>query len=60
MGIALPFIRIRYSYLTGSTLRAATACYGDSFTFLYVDDVRTSQETHYWPPRLVMGILYYF
>jgi hypothetical protein len=24
---------------------ASTACYGDSFTFLYVDDVRTSQET---------------
>jgi hypothetical protein len=22
------------------------ACYRDSFTFLYVDDVRTSQETH--------------
>jgi hypothetical protein len=21
------------------------ACYGNSFTFLYVDDVRTSQET---------------
>jgi hypothetical protein len=25
---------------------ASTACYGDSFTFLYVDDVRTSEETH--------------
>jgi hypothetical protein len=24
---------------------ASTACYGDSFTFLFVDDVRTSQET---------------
>jgi hypothetical protein len=24
---------------------ASTACYRDSFTFLYVDDVRTSQET---------------
>jgi hypothetical protein len=27
-------------------LRASTACYRDGFTFLYVDDVRTSQETH--------------
>jgi hypothetical protein len=27
-------------------LRASTACYGDRYTFLYVDDVRTSQETH--------------
>jgi hypothetical protein len=25
---------------------ASTVCYGDIFTFLYVDDVRTSQETH--------------
>jgi hypothetical protein len=25
-----------------TTLQASTACYGDSFTFLYVDDVRTS------------------
>jgi hypothetical protein len=28
-----------------TTLLACTACYGDSFTFSYVDDVRTSQET---------------
>jgi hypothetical protein len=26
-------------------VRVSTACYRDSFTFLYVDDVRTSQET---------------
>jgi hypothetical protein len=25
---------------------ASAACYGDGFTFLYVDDVRTSQEAH--------------
>jgi hypothetical protein len=24
------------------------ACYMDSFTFLYVDDVRNSQEAHVW------------
>jgi hypothetical protein len=36
-----PYIFVcRYSYLTEST-----ACYGDSFTFLYVDDVHTLQET---------------
>jgi hypothetical protein len=29
-----------------TTLEASTACYGHSFTFLYVDDVRISQETH--------------
>jgi hypothetical protein len=27
---------------------AVTACYRNSFTFLYVDAVRTSQETHIW------------
>jgi hypothetical protein len=31
-------------YLT--TLQTYTACYKDSFTFLYVDDIRTPQETH--------------
>jgi hypothetical protein len=31
-----------------TTLYASTAYYGDSFTILYVDDVRTSQETHLW------------
>jgi hypothetical protein len=34
------------SYLT--TLYASTACYRDSFTLLYVDDVRTAQETRLW------------
>jgi hypothetical protein len=32
------------SYLTGN-MHASTACYGDCFTFIYVDEVRTSQET---------------
>jgi hypothetical protein len=27
-------------------LWASTAWYGESFTFLYVDDVPTSQKTH--------------
>jgi hypothetical protein len=27
-------------------LRVSTACYGDGFTFSYVDDVITLQETH--------------
>jgi hypothetical protein len=29
-----------------TTLRTSTACYGDRFTFLYVDDVRTPYETY--------------
>jgi hypothetical protein len=29
-----------------TTLQASTVCYGDSFTFLYAYNVRTSQETH--------------
>jgi hypothetical protein len=37
-------------------LWASTACYGDSFAFLYVDHVRTSQETHLWAPRSVTEI----
>jgi hypothetical protein len=28
------------------TLWASTACYRDSFTFLYVDGIHTLQETH--------------
>jgi hypothetical protein len=40
-GIALLFICRRCSYLTGDTHTT-----GNSFTFLYADDVRTSQETH--------------
>jgi hypothetical protein len=31
------------------------ACYGGSFTFLYVDDVRTSQEAHLWAPTADYG-----
>jgi hypothetical protein len=27
-------------------IRVPTACYGDTFTFFYVDDVCTSQEAH--------------
>jgi hypothetical protein len=33
---------------TEKHLRASTACYAESFTFLYVIDVRTSQQTHLW------------
>jgi hypothetical protein len=29
--------------------------YGDSFTFLYVDDARTSQETHLWSIKTSYG-----
>jgi hypothetical protein len=29
-------------------LEASAVCYGDSFNFLYVDNVRSSQETRLW------------
>jgi hypothetical protein len=35
---------------------ASAPCDGDSFTFYILDYVRTSQETHYGPPRPVTGI----
>jgi hypothetical protein len=38
-------------------LQASTACHGVSFTFLYVEDVRTSQEEHI---LTVMGIALVF
>jgi hypothetical protein len=41
-------------------LWASTDCYGDSFTFLYIDDVRTSQETHLWPSTAYRGIALLF
>jgi hypothetical protein len=31
------------------------ACYGDSSTFLCVDDVRTSQETYLWTSVVSYG-----
>jgi hypothetical protein len=44
--ITLLFICRGCSYLTGNHLWVSTACYRDSFTLLYVADVRTSEETH--------------
>jgi hypothetical protein len=34
---------------------ASTDCCGDNFTFLYVDDVRTSKETHMGLHGLLRG-----
>jgi hypothetical protein len=31
------------------------ACYGNSITFLYVDYIRTSQETHLWVSTVCYG-----
>jgi hypothetical protein len=36
-------------------LWASTAPYGDSFAFVYVDDVRTSLETHLWNATACYG-----
>jgi hypothetical protein len=44
--IALLFICSDVRTSQETHLSTYTACYGDSFTSLYVDDVRTSQETH--------------
>jgi hypothetical protein len=40
--------------------RTRPVSYGDSFTFICVDDVRSSQETHLWASRLVTGIALLF
>jgi hypothetical protein len=46
----------RWLYLKHLTsLQACTACYSDSFTFLYADDVRTSLKTHLWAPTACYG-----
>jgi hypothetical protein len=43
---------VTFSYvdddLTSQQARASIVCYWDGFTCLYVDDVRTSQETRLW------------
>jgi hypothetical protein len=36
------------------------ACYGDSFTFLYIDHVRTSQETRLWSSMSCYGDRFIF
>jgi hypothetical protein len=36
-------------------LWASTVCNGDSFSFCYVEDVRTSQETHLWASTVCNG-----
>jgi hypothetical protein len=32
-----------------------TACYGDSFTILYIDDIRASQATQVWVSTACYG-----
>jgi hypothetical protein len=46
--IALLFISRWYSYLTGNTPMGHHGLLRNSFTFLYLEDVRTSQETQLW------------
>jgi hypothetical protein len=40
----IPYTMWERQYL--KNLYVSTACYGDSFKFLYLDIVRTSQETY--------------
>jgi hypothetical protein len=44
------------SYLPETHLPTSTACYRDGFTFWYVDDIRTSQETHLWTSMAFTGM----
>jgi hypothetical protein len=46
--ICLPHILHSFYMSCESHPQASTACYWYSFTFLYIDDVRTSQVTHLW------------
>jgi hypothetical protein len=36
------------------------ACYRDSSTFLYVDDVHTSQDTHLWTSTACYGYCFIY
>jgi hypothetical protein len=47
-GIALLFYMYTMFVPHRNTSAASTVCHGDDLTFLYVDDVRTSRETHVW------------
>jgi hypothetical protein len=58
--IALLFICIGYSYLTGNIYMASTACNGDSSTLLYVKVFVPHTKRFYGPPRLVQGYFYLF
>jgi hypothetical protein len=42
----------QYYVRTSQEAQTSTACYGENFTFLYIDDVRISQETHLWTSTL--------
>jgi hypothetical protein len=50
-GIAIFLICRWLSYITGNTPTCSYCLLRDSFTSLYVDDVRTSQETHLWASK---------
>jgi hypothetical protein len=46
----------RDAWIIARSSKQQAACYGDSFTFLYVDDVRTSQEAR---PVTGLALLFY-
>jgi hypothetical protein len=43
-----PFVQTVLDPQHFTNLMTFTTCYGDSFTIIYVEDVRTSQETRLW------------
>jgi hypothetical protein len=59
-GIALQFYMYKMLIPNRKHLWTATACYGDSFTFLYADDVRTSKEIHLWAYTACYGDCFIF
>jgi hypothetical protein len=47
-------------YVKETHLKTSMTSYGDSFTYLYVDNARTPQETPMGLHGLLLGWLYFF
>jgi hypothetical protein len=56
--IGEPILQQMWDAQHETTLWAPTACYGDSFTFLYVDDIRPWQDTQVWESTACYGDSY--
>jgi hypothetical protein len=55
--MALRFYTYKIFIPHSEPIQVSTACYGDSFTFLYVNDDCTSQERHACLYSLIRGLL---
>jgi hypothetical protein len=56
--ICEPFLYTVWDPQYFTNLLVSTACYGDGFTPLYVDDVRTSLEAHALRPVTVIPFFF--